>query len=298
MINQNLLQDILPPAIDAFSTFLETLLEKAPAIQHDEPTLSPKPETIPEDSFLVLGEHPVVPVVVLLSKQWIGLFSQAMLGEEITELDETTIDLVQELAAQAYGAIRNQIATPERDPGQITFRVADETALQEIEWTENTYSLSLSVTVNESPYPLTVYLIAPPIPEEDPETLEESADTDSPDTATAEPTIEVAPAAFENFASSTTSSKDGGTLPENFELLVDVELEITVELGRRRMPLADILRMTTGTVVELEKLAGEPLDVYANGRLIAQGEAVVIDEQFGVRITRLAPSRTQERAFL
>ncbi|NNE69661.1 MAG: flagellar motor switch protein FliN [Rhodothermales bacterium] len=74
----------------------------------------------------------------------------------------------------------------------------------------------------------------------------------------------------------------------NLGLLAGVELEVTVELGRRRMPLADILRLTSGSVLELEKLVGEPLQIFANNRFIAEGEAVVIDEQFGVRITALA----------
>ena len=74
-------------------------------------------------------------------------------------------------------------------------------------------------------------------------------------------------------------------------------MEITVELGRRKLPLADLLNLTTGSIIELEKLVGEPLEVYANGRLIAEGEAVVIDEQFGVRITNLA-ARQRDRVFM
>ena len=81
------------------------------------------------------------------------------------------------------------------------------------------------------------------------------------------------------------------------EMLQEVELEVTVELGRRRLPLSDLLRLTTGSVIELEKLVGEPLAVYANGRLIAEGEAVVIDEQFGVRITNLASAQRRQKAF-
>lgn len=87
---------------------------------------------------------------------------------------------------------------------------------------------------------------------------------------------------------------DGGIGPLN--LLADVELEVTVELGRRRLPLADVLRLSAGSVIELEKLVGEPLEVFANGQLIAEGEAVVVDEQFGVRITRLASERSRSTA--
>lgn len=73
-------------------------------------------------------------------------------------------------------------------------------------------------------------------------------------------------------------------------LLSDVELDVTVELGRCRMPLGDVARLGVGSVVELDTLAGEPLVVYVNGRRIATGEAVVVDGQFGIRITHLDPS--------
>lgn len=77
----------------------------------------------------------------------------------------------------------------------------------------------------------------------------------------------------------------------NLELLKDVELDISVELGRKEMPLGDVLHLVRGSVIELNKLAGEPVEVYANGHRIAEGEVVVIDEHFGVRITNLVSTR-------
>lgn len=76
--------------------------------------------------------------------------------------------------------------------------------------------------------------------------------------------------------------------PNTYDLLADVEIEVTVEFGRRRMALADIAHLSPGSVVELDTLAGEPLVVFANGQRIATGEAVVVDGQFGVRIQQLA----------
>lgn len=69
------------------------------------------------------------------------------------------------------------------------------------------------------------------------------------------------------------------------DLLLDVPLEITVELGRARMTIQDLLGLGPGAVVELDKLAGESLDILVNGRLVARGEAVVVNEKFGARIT-------------
>ncbi|MCH5150191.1 MAG: flagellar motor switch phosphatase FliY [Spirochaetales bacterium] len=73
----------------------------------------------------------------------------------------------------------------------------------------------------------------------------------------------------------------------NIKLLMDVNMELTVELGRTKKSIKDILGMGEGTVIELDKLAGEPVDVLVNGQLIAKGEVVVIDENFGVRVTEI-----------
>lgn len=73
--------------------------------------------------------------------------------------------------------------------------------------------------------------------------------------------------------------------PENIELILDVPLEITVELGRTQKLVREILEFSTGSIIELDKLAGEPVDILVNGKVIAKGEVVVIDENFGVRIT-------------
>jgi len=73
--------------------------------------------------------------------------------------------------------------------------------------------------------------------------------------------------------------------PRNFELLLDIPLEVTVELGRTSLAIRDLLQLGAGSVVELAKLAGEPLDVLINGKPIARGEAVMVNDKFGVRLT-------------
>ncbi len=69
------------------------------------------------------------------------------------------------------------------------------------------------------------------------------------------------------------------------DLLLDVPLDVSVELGRCRMSIQDLLNLAPGSVVELDKVAGEPLDILINDRLVARGEAVVVNDKFGVRIT-------------
>jgi flagellar motor switch protein FliN/FliY len=75
--------------------------------------------------------------------------------------------------------------------------------------------------------------------------------------------------------------------PKNIDLLMDVNLPLSIELGRTKMSIAEILSLGPGSVVELNKLAGEPVDVLVNNKIVAKGEVVVIDEYFGVRITQL-----------
>ncbi len=73
----------------------------------------------------------------------------------------------------------------------------------------------------------------------------------------------------------------------NIELLLDVPLSVTVELGRVRMPVRQLLALGAGAIVELTKPAGEPLDVLINGKRVARGEAVMVNERFGVRLTEV-----------
>ena len=83
----------------------------------------------------------------------------------------------------------------------------------------------------------------------------------------------------------------------NFDLLLDIPLEVTVELGRTRLTLRELLGLASGSVVELGKLAGEALDVLVNGKLVARGECVMVNEKFGVRLTDIV-SRSERLARL
>ncbi|MFO7653890.1 MAG: flagellar motor switch protein FliN [Candidatus Krumholzibacteriia bacterium] len=75
--------------------------------------------------------------------------------------------------------------------------------------------------------------------------------------------------------------------PRNLDLLLDVNLKITVELGRARLRFRDVLNLSTGSVIELSRLTSEPVDILVNGALLATGEVVVVDDHFAVRINKL-----------
>ena len=71
---------------------------------------------------------------------------------------------------------------------------------------------------------------------------------------------------------------------KNLDFIMDIPLQLTVELGRTKMLVRDVLQLNQGSVVELTKLAGEPLDVFVNSKLVARGEAVVVNDKFGIRL--------------
>ena len=93
--------------------------------------------------------------------------------------------------------------------------------------------------------------------------------------------VNVQPVQFANFNQDNLPQVDG----TNLNLLLDIPLKVTVELGRTQKQIKDILELSQGSIIELDKLAGEPVDILVNNKLIAKGEVVVIDENFGVRVT-------------
>ena len=95
------------------------------------------------------------------------------------------------------------------------------------------------------------------------------------------PDVNIQPAQFQSF------SHLSGIAPENIDLIMDVPLEVTVELGRTSKSIKEILDFSPGTIIELDKLAGEPVDVLVNGKFVAKGEVVVIEESFGIRVTEI-----------
>ena len=97
------------------------------------------------------------------------------------------------------------------------------------------------------------------------------------------PNVNIQAASFSPFSQDVNAMQS----QENISLIKDVPLEVTVELGRTSKAIADILDFSPGTIIELDKIAGEPVDVLVNGKLVAKGEVVVIEENFGVRVTEI-----------
>lgn len=98
------------------------------------------------------------------------------------------------------------------------------------------------------------------------------------------------PKVFEQFSGSQASNANHG-----LELILDIPVSLTVELGRTKISIRNLLQLAHGSVVELEGLAGEPMDVLVNGTLIAQGEVVVVNDKFGIRLTDIITPQERMR---
>ena len=137
---------------------------------------------------------------------------------------------------------------------------------------------------------------APQTPDDDAMAAEWAAALNEakPATPAATAVEQVSPAPFANFNSATAGNPPGAG--NDISMILDIPVQLTVELGRTRIPIKHILQLAQGSVVELETLAGEPMDVLVNGYLIAQGEVVVVNDKFGIRLTDIVtPSERMRR---
>lgn len=106
-------------------------------------------------------------------------------------------------------------------------------------------------------------------------------------------TVKISPVAFASFDDqqaedlSETQQDEGSESSVNMDIVLDVPLEVTVQIGRARKKVKEIIEFNSGSIIELDKQAGDPVDVIVNGQLIARGDVVVIDDNFGVRITEI-----------
>ena len=121
-------------------------------------------------------------------------------------------------------------------------------------------------------------------PEETPPIGASSKDVTAQGSETEDSTVTVQPVQFASFED---LDQVQGPQNQNLNILLDIKLQLTVELGRTELPIKKVLELTKGSIVTLNKAAGEPVELYANGKLIAYGEVVVIEDNFGLRITHI-----------
>ncbi len=274
---------------DAVKGVLATLLSSG-TLSAEPPAEQATHQSLLDTSGDMLTFQAVTPQLSIglwLDAGWLSACSQAMLGMPMAVGEEGADDLMREVLSQVYGSVQSANASL-RLP-ELRFDVV--TDPRDVHLPETTYLTRFAMAIGGETLSGLLLLDAP---------TAKQAQQQQQQSQQAEPAPQPVEVARPDFPDVGGDSFDtgGATVGANFNMLVDVDLEVVVELGRRKLPLADVLRLTNGSVIELDKLMGEPLDIYANGKLIAEGEAVVIDEQFGVRVTSIVNKRRRDKVFI
>lgn len=253
-------------------------------------------------------------IIVVLDKVWFGLLSSIMLGIEEKERNDTTVELLEEFSADLSDVLLKEVEENGYTP---QFGKIEVLTLAEVEerLAHGTYfwaDMAIEGLADEKVR--MEFLLGDPeaqlvkeeeeadseekAAEEDAEEAEAEGDSDEfssvdaeelEDKGREEEVISARQIEFSEFTETPLENSNGNS--HSMNLLKDVELDVSVELGRIELPLGKVLQMAKGSVIELEKLAGEPVDILVNGHQIAQGEVVVIDEHFGVRISNLVTTK-------
>lgn len=307
------------PAVEEFLTSLlleETDIEitSIERVEND----SALSELNESDIFLYASElKSDTDIIVVLDEEWFGLLSSIMLGIEEKEKNETTIGLLQEFSSDLSDIIIER--AKEEEDKEFEFddvQVLDKDEVREQLSHEEYFWSLLEIAGIADDKVRAGFLMGDPdmkiVAEEEPEAdgaeneeVEEEAFEEDEEESTEDEfsalnrnqddkngrTEEVISARHIEFAEFTEDDKNGNGKTHSMDLLKDVELDVSVELGRIELPLGKVLQLAKGSVIELEKLAGEPVDILVNGNRIALGEVVVIDEHFGVRISSLVTTK-------
>lgn len=265
----------------------------------------------PKDIILkVFDESNGLDIVAVLDEEWFGILSSVMLGVEEKGFNEVTMDLLSKFSREMLASLENKIDEAEEyDFSEV--EVMQFANLQDaLKCTEYAFAeLEVDGLADDSiraalliGNPESVKKAEEPEPElsEEEETIaegegssegpaEEQPQEEQVSNGVQQEVISGKYIEFEDFSETTApiENEDG----QNMDLLKDVEMDVSVELGRIELPLGKVLQLSKGSVIELEKLAGEPVDILVNGQKIAHGEVVVIDEHFGVRISNLLTTK-------
>ncbi|MAO63675.1 MAG: flagellar motor switch protein FliN [Balneola sp.] len=248
-----------------------------------------------------------IDVFAILDEEWFGLLSSVMLGVEEKKFNEVTKDLLKNFSGELTETLKKKLAEEGLETGFGEVDVFQLNDLEELQNHTNYFYGEMEVEGLADDKVRAAILIGDPeaqkvveeaeepeeiIEEEDgevlEETLEEEPELPEETLGAEEEVISAKYIEFEDFEDTPAFENENGN---SMDLLKDVEMDVSVELGRIELPLGKVLQLSKGSVIELEKLAGEPVDILVNGQRIAHGEVVVIDEHFGVRISNLITTR-------
>lgn len=304
-MNVDFTKELIASSLPALEDFLKTILLKkfgASVVSAELGSYKDLSSLLKDKSVIVGAKDKGYnsEIVLAFDDNWIPQLSSAMLGVEENEINEITADLIKEFSTQLLST--TQITLAEKD---INIKPDDVDLIKPATIDQSLNSEQYFITQlkvegkfeiegDEKPE-LIVWFAFSPVEKG---TVADSADDGGEEDFNIDDLViggaetegvKAQSVQFDSFKPGVMKMSQEEV--RNLDLLRDVKIDISVELGRKELPLGDILHMVRGSVIELEKLAGEPVDVFANGRLIATGEVVVIDEHFGVRVTQLVSAR-------
>ena len=213
-------------------------------------------------------------LLIVPSQTVTSLYAMMIQDEPADTASDEHVEGMQEITNQLLGQIQNQ------SDGGINF---DQLEIKLVDLDDEMMSfaseydgLSTEYTIsNESNNHSIVHFIWTESNIEDELELKEEEFSNEP--------VTVQRAEFDSFKPTQVEEKSS----RNIEMLLDVEMQVIAELGKKSMFIKDVLKLGKGSIVELDKAAGEPLEVFVNGKKLAEGEVVVVDDHFGIRITQL-----------
>ncbi|GAA5522452.1 flagellar motor switch protein FliN [Aliifodinibius salicampi] len=306
------------PAIEEFLTSVlleETHIEIA---NSDSPENESALEHLKETDIVLYARDQVhdADVIIVLDPEWYGLLSSIMLGIEEKEKNDTTIELLEEFSDDLSDVVFKKLKENEIEPELTKVQVLSKSEMQEQLAHSEYFWINLEIEGLADNKVRAEFLLGDPATKIEPEETDEVQDVDEQTDTTSErisPIVETEKDSLESgkekgapkearqeqvisarhieFAEFSEEDEQENGETHSMDLLKDVELDVSVELGRIELPLGKVLQLAKGSVVELEKLAGEPVDILVNGNRIALGEVVVIDEHFGVRISSLVTTK-------
>lgn len=306
------------PAIEEFLTSVlleETHIEVA---NSDSPENESALEHLKETDIVLYARDQVydADVIIVLDPEWYGLLSSIMLGIEEKEKNDTTIELLEEFSDDLSDVVFKKLKDNEIEPELTKVQVLSKSEMQEQLAHSEYFWINLEIEGLADNKVRAEFLLGDPATKIQPEETDEVQDADEQTDTTSErisPIVETEKDSLESgkekgapkearqeqvisarhieFAEFSEEDEQENGETHSMDLLKDVELDVSVELGRIELPLGKVLQLAKGSVVELEKLAGEPVDILVNGNRIALGEVVVIDEHFGVRISSLVTTK-------
>ncbi len=212
--------------------------------------------------------------LILISPAFAAQLYAWMIGDTPTEsITDDHLEGLKEATDQVFGRVKMALAG-EGSPSIDDFSILQTESIANIEqFTKDHDGVTngVNITFPESNFQAIYHLIPIRVAEDTGQIAEVDED------------INIQPVEFETLPGKSVSNNTS----KNIDMLMDVEMEVTVELGRKKSLISDVLKLGKGSILELEKSAGENLDILINGKKLAEGEVVVIDEHFGIRITQL-----------